>query len=54
MIQNQQQRRLSEEKKILIPLNEETSDDEDALSLSSNGSFVRKDQPLQVQVIISQ
>ena len=54
MLQNQQQRRESEEKKILIPLNEETSDDDDALSLSSNGSFARKDQPLQVQVTISQ
>ena len=48
MLQNQQQRRESEEKKILIPLNEETSDDDDDLSLSSNGSFNRKEQPLQV------
>ena len=42
MIQNQQQRRLSEEKKILIPLNDETSSDEeegeDQLSLSSRDS----------------
>ena len=43
MIQNQTQRRLSEEKKILIPLNDETSSDddegeEDQLSLSSRDS----------------
>merc|ERR1719219_1106911 len=47
MIQNKQQRRESEEKKILIPLNEESSDDE-ALSLSSNeGGMNRKNKPLQ-------
>jgi len=51
MIQNQQQRRLSEEKKILIPLNDETSSDEeegeDQLSLSSRDSQNRKEQPLE-------
>ena len=50
MIQNQQHRRESTEKKILIPLNEESSEeDEDAISLSSNDLIeTRKDQPLQV------
>jgi len=52
MIQNQTQRRLSEEKKILIPLNDETSSDddegeEDQFSLSSRDSQNRKEQPLE-------